>query len=930
MKKTMKLVSVILVLLFVATFALTACQKHECQHVCPICGKCTSDCTDPVCADKCPGHETTPTTYLDIADYRAYMLSELAAVNSRIGSVDDGGAIDKAVAAAYQAGRSAIESGESVSAVRAAFDNAKKAMAEEIPLANGVFSFTSLSAEEKTEILGLLEEYAINTGITGTTLYENGGYVMYSTRVTLGTETYIPGYGFGVLTEGSITGELANEQNAAWKLYYHSASASDPGTLNALDDQGSEVSDFYSYITATYYTTFMNSTKDGYDWVPELAAADPEPLNLNPETQQATTWRFEIRSGLKYSTLSSMPDRAAFNGRDVAPEDFITAFKLLFNQANGYFRGGEQAGATGAASIVGAKEYYDATENARQGVLSDEEADFSGVGVKVYEENGKWYFEYVLGAPVTEYYAKYYISSNLWMPVPEDFINLVGVSNYLSFNTDKTQTPVDNSLSLGAYIVERYDTGSQVVYKKNPNYVYADTKYQIAGVHINILTAATTDKEATIKEFLAGNIDAAGIPDTYLEEYQSDPRTRTTTGDSCFKLNMNALDAATWEKLFGVNGSVAQTPVEGYWEVEPALSNVHFRQALSYAINRDELAAIKGSVSSVNYFSSNYMSDPEKGISYNLTQAHQDAVASLLEDTENGYSLELARDYFRMALDELEASGAYTPGTKKNPTVIELEICWQYPENETGYHNYLKEYWESAFNDDSVSGGKYKLDVVFDVGPTWDYVYYDKMMLGQFDIGFGSISGNPLDPLAFMNVLSSDPAISGSFTLNWGTDTNDPNAEILVYKGMRWSFDALYKAATEVAVVADGAYTAALALGESSIEVGEDSATVEVSVKFADGIDYTIDDFVIFGYVGEDYWETSVWECIQGEPVVDTENNTVTYTLVIPESFYASLNPAASQGVDVYWSYSIVGHEEFAPTVGAFGGTYSLTFVTAE
>ena len=147
---------------------------------------------------------------------------------------------------------------------------------------------------------------------------------------------------------------------------------------------------------------------------------------------------------------------------------------------------------------------------------------------------------------------------------------------------------------------------------------------------------------------------------------------------------------------------------------------------------------------------------------------------------------------------------------------------------------------------------------------------------------------------------------------------------------MRWSFDALYKAATEVAVVADGAYTAALALGESSIEVGEDSATVEVSVKFADGIDYTIDDFVIFGYVGEDYWETSVRECIQGEPVVDTENNTVTYTLVIPESFYASLNPAASQGVDVYWSYSIVGHEDFAPTVGAFGGTYSLTFVTAE
>ena len=31
--------------------------KHECQHVCPECGKCTdATCTDPVCADKCLGH----------------------------------------------------------------------------------------------------------------------------------------------------------------------------------------------------------------------------------------------------------------------------------------------------------------------------------------------------------------------------------------------------------------------------------------------------------------------------------------------------------------------------------------------------------------------------------------------------------------------------------------------------------------------------------------------------------------------------------------------------------------------------------------------------------------------------------------------------------------------------------------------------------
>ncbi len=30
---------------------------HECEHKCDQCGKCTDDCTDPVCADKCQGHK---------------------------------------------------------------------------------------------------------------------------------------------------------------------------------------------------------------------------------------------------------------------------------------------------------------------------------------------------------------------------------------------------------------------------------------------------------------------------------------------------------------------------------------------------------------------------------------------------------------------------------------------------------------------------------------------------------------------------------------------------------------------------------------------------------------------------------------------------------------------------------------------------------
>ena len=108
--------------------------------------------------------------------------------------------------------------------------------------------------------------------------------------------------------------------------------------------------------------------------------------------------------------------------------------------------------------------------------MTNEEADFSQVGVKAYEEDGKWYVEYELGAPVTMFYARYYISSNLYAPVPAEFLSLVGVESFLGYDKDKKTTPVDNSLSLGAYTLERWDTAQQIVFKKNPNYVYADTK----------------------------------------------------------------------------------------------------------------------------------------------------------------------------------------------------------------------------------------------------------------------------------------------------------------------------------------------------------------------------------------------------------------------------------------------------------------------
>ena len=551
-----------------------------------------------------PEEEKSTRVPVELSEYIQYTEADFEDYKAAIGDLSAYPELQAAVEEAYQAGVAAIQAADSIKAVQAKFEEAKAAVAACIPYAQGIQTFVGLSNAEKTEILGLLEAYAVRNGITGISLFEDGGYAMYNPRVKLGTEKYIVGYGFGILPEGDITADLESEENAAWKRYYHINNAADPGTANYLNDQGSEVADFYGYFGAGFYTTFMNDEKNGYDWTPELAKTMPEAVGGGNTSK---VWRFQVRVGAeaKYSTNSQIASRAAYNNREVEAMDYLTPFILLLNQKNGLYRGQELAGSSGQGTIKGVKQFYEASAN----VESYEElvAKFNElVGIKVYEENGATYFQVEFTTPLDSFYAMYYITSSLYMPIPQSFIDLVGVQNYLGFNEDKTESPVDNSLALGAYVLEQWDSNQQVVYKKNPNYVYAETKYAIPGIHMNIFPAMANDAEANFKEFIAGNVDSTGIPQTKLEEYKNDPRTRTTTGTSNFKLNVNACDEATWEYLFGVNGVIAQTTEDKYWDLEPAMSNRNFLKGLSYSINRKEFGESKGVGPSIDFFGDAY------------------------------------------------------------------------------------------------------------------------------------------------------------------------------------------------------------------------------------------------------------------------------------------------------------------------------------
>ena len=165
---------------------------------------------------------------------------------------------------------------------------------EERTYASGAYDFRYAGIEERTEILGALEKYAIDTKLAGMTLFDDGGYDMYSPSIVKGSDQHIPYYGFGILEEGSVKEDLAGETNQAWKRYFHSYKdrENEPSFLNQMKPRyRSSADDLVTYTSGAYFRKFMNAAKNGFDWVGDLSPLD-RPIAVDPDD-----------NGLAYSFL---------------------------------------------------------------------------------------------------------------------------------------------------------------------------------------------------------------------------------------------------------------------------------------------------------------------------------------------------------------------------------------------------------------------------------------------------------------------------------------------------------------------------------------------------------------------------------------------------------------------------------------------------
>lgn len=636
-------------------------------------------------------------------------------------------------------------------------------------LANGVRNFVNNPLEDRAEILRLLEKYTLENFLGGIPYRDNSGFVLYNDRLEIPADDYVVGYGFGVgealITEALTHGEIT----PAHAMYYHTWQNTDPGTINYMDSQESVTADLYGMVTGSYWSTRFNANKTGYEWYPLLAdgVERPIPVNLDEETGMATQWKVPVHVGgdLKYTTLSDVPAISAFDGRAVELEDYLTPFKLMLD--NAWVRATDLASFSSGFAGVGA-------------YLNSREPDWATVGIQLHDEEDAIVFTF--NSPKTPFKAMYSLSSSLFSPIPMDFIDAIGgPAEYGKAN-------INSVLSLGAYTPEFWDVDKEVVFKKNPRYIEAD-KYTHQGYVYTILK----DNNVAFQEFLDGKLDSAGVPAAQLQTYKTDPRARQTKGDTVWKLQTNAADQELWNQLFGPEGSVSPG---SDWDLKPVMSNEDFLYGLYFSLDREALAEATGSRPAQAFLSENYMVDAEGGVSWRDTEEGKAVTEDLLPDTY-GYSKELSGQLFNLAMDDLVAANKYVRGTKNDPTVIELAVHFQVESQIATEGAELARYIEGAFND-AVEGFKLELDMF--ATAVWSDPYY-AAMAGEFDLAFGSISGNALDPIDFLDTVRSDN-ISG-FTLSWGTDTSLPSRD-LEFKNEVYSFNALQKAGIGLTVVEDG------------------------------------------------------------------------------------------------------------------------------
>lgn len=338
------------------------------------------------------------------------------------------------------------------------------------------------------------------------------------------------------------------------------------GLLTACSSQSqsksSDSKKIYSYVYTSNPTTldYLQSSKTATH---DLTANGIEGLfendqygNLIPAlakdwsvSEDGLVYTYKLRKDAKWYTVEGE------EYANVTAKDFVTGIKHAADSKS-------DAIALVKDSIKGLNDY-----------AGGQDDDFSKVGVKALDD---YTLEYTLNQPESYWNSK--TTSGVLMPVNADFLKKEG--------SDFGQaTKPDSILYNGPFILKSIVSKSSVEFSKNPNYWDKD-KVKIDGVKLSYYDGS--DQDSIARGFSDGNYSQARLypsSSNYasIEKKYKDNIYHTEPGAGTGVIGIN-IDRQTYNHT-------SKSSEEQKNSTKQALLNKEFRQAMTFALNRENYSA---------------------------------------------------------------------------------------------------------------------------------------------------------------------------------------------------------------------------------------------------------------------------------------------------------------------------------------------------
>jgi len=394
------------------------------------------------------------------------------------------------------------------------------------------------------------------------------------------------------------------------------------------------------------------------------------------------------------------------------------------------------------ASLV--TDSYDTEADAKQLCLGywvfqafkNKDVPFADVGIK---KVGDYEIALYLVSPVTEFNLKYSLSSN-WLVKTDLYDKLKTTTGSLVSTTYATSA--DSYMSYGPYRLKAFLPDKEIALERNDKwYGYTDGKHkgQFSITDIDFTVVPKIDTQLTM--FENGKLDAITLRSQDMKKYATSPYLVYTPQSYTDKIALNS----NLNKLISREKSETSSKNDGNTYNKRILANTHFRQALSWAVDRMTFCQQEttGSTPALGVINKLYVADEETGVLYRDTEAGKRVISDIYGDSKDGFNKAQAQKLIKEACEETYTIGSteskyYNAGEKVDLEFVVYNEGWR-----TAIENHIQD-----FKDATVGT---PLEGNFTVTITITENNQDTILAGNAEMCMDIWGGAQMDPYGIPN-----------------------------------------------------------------------------------------------------------------------------------------------------------------------------------